>query len=427
MTSRCSLNSSTALWDILSDPRIPPSSDGRRDTWLISVQHKATESCEVAQLKNHSQGWMALQRHEGPEVLQWLQDRQELRSRFGALSNALHVVLKDRVRSREDACNIWAAVPAVMRKCNDPRTYNMPGAVLAYAWLYLPERYIRTWLALERLLEQCFLPMGSEGVRALDVGTGPGPSAFATHDFYAATVKFADISGNERWRQAAHLTCVEQAGEMNHLRHHLAEILHGMGGPRDVLAMCGHLTDFQAIRPTGERKELEFQLRNSSDDYYNDRLDEWESAPRYAPDEANHIANTQHRYRLFTFSNFLTKYSTVEHFRPNLEEILADAHAGSVVLVIGGKGGHYPNIYREIGCLARKAGFSRSAEHLSVSCSHADMNDMVHSERVRFYRHLQDLAGGLSDDDPSAKKVKDHCEGEYYHSPPDSAIHAYRK
>lgn len=394
---------------------------------IMKIWYKATESFEVSQLKFHSPGWTALQRNQGPEFLQWLQDGQALRAGFGALADALHLLLKYRVRGREDARDVWDAVPAVMRKCNDPRTYQMPGAALAYAWLHLPERYIRTWLALQRLLEQCLLPMGGEGVRALDIGTGPGPSAFATHDFYAATVRYAEVRGSERWRQPARLACVECAGEMNHLRHHLAEILHGLGSPKEVLAMCGHLMDFQSIQPARERKELESELRNSYDDYYNDRLDEWESEPRYTPEEANRIANAQHRYRLFTFSNFLTTSSVVERFRPNLEDILGDAQPGSVVLVIGGNGGDYPNVYRKIGDLARKAGFSAKAERLSVSCSNAGMNEIVHSERVRFYRHLKDLAGNLSASDPSAKAVRDHCEGEHYHRPRDSAIHAYRK
>ncbi|MYC65072.1 MAG: hypothetical protein F4X12_01920 [Acidobacteriia bacterium] len=343
------------------------------------------------------------------------------------MADALYVLLTDRVRKREDACDVWAAVPAVMGNCDDRKTYEMHGAALAYAWLHLPERYIRTWLALQRLLEHCLLPMGSEGVRALDVGTGPGPSAFATHDFYAALVRYAEISGNERWRQPAHLMCVECAGGMNGLRHHLAEILHGLGSPRDVLAMCGHLTDFQSIQPSRERKDLESVLRDSCDEYFNDRFDEWESVPRHTPEEANRIANAQHRYRLFTFSNFLTTPPVVERYRSNLEDILADAQPGSVVLVIGGKGGDYPQIYSMIGDLATNAGFSRKAERLSVSCSDAGMNHMVHSERARFYRRLVGLAGDLSDGDPAARRVKEHCEGEHYYEPPDSTIHAHRK
>ena len=101
----------------------------------------------------------------------------------------------------------------------------MPGAACAYAWLHLLDRYVRTWLALERLVQKSSLPMGKNGVRALDVGTGPGPAAFAIHDFYAAMVEFSEKTDNPKWRQPAQLTCFEFDGSTNHFRHLLAEIL----------------------------------------------------------------------------------------------------------------------------------------------------------------------------------------------------------
>ena len=372
-------------------------------------------------------GWTGLQRHQGPDFLQWLQDGQALQTGFGALANALQVLLEDRVRTREDVLDLWAAVPAVVSQCNEPDTYRMPGAAPTYAWLHLPDRYVRTWLALQLLVKQCLLPMGREGVRTLDVGTGPGPSAFATHDFYAAMVKYAEVSKNERWRQPARLTCIESTGAMNHFRHLLAEFLFAQGTPKGVLDMCGHIPDFQSIHPSRERAELNEQLRKTYDDYYDERLDEWDSTPCYTPEEANYIANTYHRYRLFTFSNFLTELSTVSYFRANLIDILSDARPGSVLLVIGGTGHDYPDIYGEMAALARDAGFSRRVEHMSVSCSDAEMGDIVYTEGARFYRRLKHIAGDLPDDHPITKEVKAHFEGEKRIAPRSSAIRAYRK
>ena len=51
--------------------------------------------------------------------------------------------------------------------------------------------------------------MGKNGVRALDVGTGPGPAAFAIHDFYVAMVEYSEVTGNPKWRQPSLVTCVE--------------------------------------------------------------------------------------------------------------------------------------------------------------------------------------------------------------------------
>lgn len=368
--------------------------------------------------------WSALQRLQGPDFLQWLEDGQVLQAGFGALANALEALFNDRVRTRKDARELWAAVPAVLNRCNDPLTYSMTGADLAYAWLHLPDRYIRTWLALKLLVKQCLLPMGKEGVRSLDVGTGPGPSAFATHDFYAAMVKYAEASRNERWRQPAQLTCVESSGAMNHFRHHLAEILFAQGSPEGVLAMCDHITDFQSVHPTRERTELNKQLRKTYDDDYNERLDEWEPAPRYSLEEANNIAATHRRYRLFTFSNFLTEFSTVDHFRENLSDILSDAHPGSVLLVIGSD---YPNVYKELATLTGNAGFFCNAKPLRVSSSCAAMGNIVYSEGSRFYRRLKGIAGVLPGNDPAARKIKAYFEDEKYSKSPTSIIHVYRK
>ena len=167
--------------------------------------------------------------------------------------------------------------------------------------------------------------MRSQGVRPLDVGTGHGLSAFVTHDFYAATVRCTEISGSERWRQPAQLTCVERKGGMNPLRHHLAETLHWLGAPRRVLSISGHLPDFQSTQSTHERKELDCQLRNAHDDYYDHCLDQWESERLYTPEEANRIANAQHRCRLFPFTNFLTTCSTPDAgWRNSWSTALAD-------------------------------------------------------------------------------------------------------
>ena len=371
--------------------------------------------------------WTALQRHQGSDFLQWLQDRQALRTQFSALTSALRIFLDDYVRTREVAREIWAAVPAVMSRCNDPATFCLPRAALAYSWLHLPDRYVRTWLALEQLVEARLLPMGKHGVRALDVGTGPGPSAFATHDFYSAMVEYADFSGSEGWRQPTEVTCVECAGEMNHVRHNLAEILCMQGTSESVIAMCSHIPDFGAFLPTRERSRMSTQLRNEVDEYRDEETDEWHSDQVYTPEEANYIANTLHRYRLFTFSNFFTETSTINSFRSNLVDILTDARPGSVLLLLGGTHEQYPTIYRDMTTLAKETGFTRKVERLSVSCSDVGMDEAVYAEGIQFFRKLRSLIGDLADEDPNARKVVRHFEGTKRLDSSTSAVHAYRK
>ena len=206
-------------------------------------------------------GWKELQRREGDVVLHWLHREQRLNNGFESLAIALRETLDEHVRTTSDAHAVWHAAPAVMRHCNDPATYTMRNAEIAYAWLHLLDRYVRTWLALEHLLQSRLLPMGRYGVRALDVGTGPGPSAFATHDFYAAMEDYARTTDATNWRQTPNITCVEPVPRMNHIRHDFAERLALKGSPRSVLDVAGGHSDFSTILPTQERRQLENSKR----------------------------------------------------------------------------------------------------------------------------------------------------------------------
>ena len=342
------------------------------------------------------------------------------------MAKGLYELLEQRVQTRDDAGEMWAAVPAVMGECNYASTYRKPEAVSAYSWLHLLDRYVRTWVALQLLVKHCLLPMGSVGVRALDVGTGPGSSAFATHDFYAAMTEFAEVSGNKLWQQPAQMTCVESAGPMNQFRHHLAEVIAMRGAPQSVLAMCSDIGRFESVLPAAERRKMNRCLRWAEDSYYDEYTKQWESELCYTPEEANHIANNHHRYRLFTFSNFLTETSVIEAFRPNLIEILNDAHAGSVLLLIGGKCGEYRDVQDEVAGIADKAGFSRTIVDLRTSSLDVTMDSVVYAEQLRFYRRLKRIADDLPDDHPTAKRLKRYFETGQS-SYPTSSVHAYRK
>ena len=203
-------------------------------------------------MSSRRQGWTGLLEREGAEFLAWAMEERVLSTKFSLLATAVTTLLRGSVRTPEEAHDVWGAVPAVLSRCNEQDTYDMPGAACAYAWLHLLERYVRTWLALERLVQKSCLPMGKNGVRALDVGTGPGPAAFAIHDFYAAMVEFSEKTDNPKWRQPAQLTCFEFDGSTNHFRHLLAKILFQQAGRESegVLSMTSALHDFGEFEPT---------------------------------------------------------------------------------------------------------------------------------------------------------------------------------
>jgi len=170
-------------------------------------------------------GWSGLLRAHGPGFLDWLAQNKILALKFNLLAQALSQLLRGAIETPDAAASVWAATPAVLERCNDQKTYELPGAPLAYAWLHLLERYARTWIALERLCGLSYLPIAKYGVNTLDVGTGPGPSAFAIHDFYSALTKYGVEKGIESLKQPANITCVELDSGTNHLRHLLAEFV----------------------------------------------------------------------------------------------------------------------------------------------------------------------------------------------------------
>jgi len=373
-------------------------------------------------------GWTDLLRRQGSDYLAWVAANGLLKTKFDALAAALWTLLQGAIRTREDARAIWRATPAVLVRCNEQATYEMRGAALAYAWLHLLDRYARTWSALERLVAAGCLPLAKHGVRALDVGTGPGPSAFAVHDFYSAMTEFAAQTGNVQWRQPPALTCVEFESSTNHLRHQLAEIVFGQSDQKSegVLAICHALSDFRAIVPRAERKRLQEELRWAEDEYFDEEANQWTSDLRYSADDANDLAQSLHRYRLIVFSNFLTTVGIVSTFEPNFADILADAQPVSVFMVLGGKGGRYPEVYEYVDRLAKPAGFELEVAGEHVSSADTVVADRIYAEGVKVHAYLQSLAPDAAEGTQEARRVRLHFT-ESRQAAPSSQLWAYRK
>ena len=269
--------------------------------------------------------------------------------------------------------------------------------------------------------------MGKLGVRALDIGTGPGPSALATHDFFAAMEQYALATASPHWRQPPEITCIECAPGMNHIRHLLAERLAITGTPQSVPAMTGGLHDFGSLHPARERKQLESNLRNQYDEYFNEHRGEWDADPVYTAEEANREANSHHRYRLFTFSNFLTTLDMVSTFQDNIEEILADAHAGSVLLMIGARGDHYPTIQERIAKLAEVGRFQRHNDTGVVASAYAKLDQRVGEEVRSFYHRLKQLAVELPANGADGAKLQRELEDHRPMTFRTSTVLAFRK
>lgn len=372
-------------------------------------------------------GWTEFQRREGAAFLRWLDREQRLRKGFDALASALRDTLGAFVSTCSDARDVWCAAPAVFAKCNCPATYRMRHAETAYAWLHFLDRYVRTWLALEQTLKTNLLPLGKHGVRVLDIGTGPGPSAFATHDFYVAMEDYAQATSTRNWQQPPDITCVERAPGMNRIRHNIAESLAVRGAPQSVLAMTGGMHDFSEFVPSRDRRQLERDLRGRSEEYYDEQRQEWHADFIFTREEANRKANTHHRYCLLTFSNFLTTPDTVSRYQVNIQDMLTDARPGSVLLMIGAKGANYSDIRQQMAQLATAGGFRHPVGVGCVASAKARLRYRLDEELRWFHRHLEQLAGELTADEPDTSQLQNELEGYQIIDFKSSAVHVFRK
>jgi len=379
-------------------------------------------------MKKSKAGWKDLLRRDGADFLSWIAVNDVLMTKFDTLASALWTHLERIIRTQEDSIEVWRAVPAVLSDCNEQTTYELPGAAHAYAWLHLLDRYARTWSALEKLVAACCLPLGKFGVRALDVGTGPGPSAFAIHDFYRAMMEFATHTGNHLWLQPPEVTCVEFSRSTNNLRHQLAETVfeQSLAQSKNVISLCQAFPDFREIVPSVERKRFYHVLRAADEENFDEVSNQWTSEPQYTAAEANELAQSFRRYRLIIYSNFLTTVDTLRTFEPNLIDILGDAHPGSVLIVIGGKGRQYPEIYEYMNSLARNAAFKLELGGEVVSSADTVVADRVYAEGVKMYTLLSGLAPSVADENECTREVKLHFT-ESRRTPASSQVWAYRK
>ncbi len=388
-------------------------------------------------------GWTRLLRREGCDFLTWLRDSHVLSSKFEILTEALCILLQRNVRTSEDALSVWKAVTAALKNSDE---CGRQGAAEAYAWLHLPTRYVRAWMALEHLVKKCCLPMGKDGVQTLDVGTGTGPVAFAVHDFYAAMMEFSELRGKPQWHQPPRVHCVELNGPTNRLRHHLAELMFEQGQKKwlGLLAMCNAQLDFKKVLPSCDRKQLEQSLRNAEERYFDEVEGEWTWEPSYTPEEANWIAQSSYRYRLITFSNFLTSCEMIrpaspaavqcrdsQTVRPNLEDILQDAAPGSVLMVLGGKKEQYPSIYTKVDRIAQDATFQPTVTDKTVSDAKSKVAGQVYAAGKRFFQFLEPHIAHLAPKDtPEQKRVREYFGKSSDHAPSStgcSALRVWRK
>lgn len=328
-------------------------------------------------------GWRHLLRVHGPRFTEWLREEGQLLHNLQRLAPAIGGFLIARIPGPGEALAIWAATPAIMQRCDEQNTYELPMAAEAYAWLHLLDRYVRAWHALEEMVRARYLPLGRYGVNILDIGAGPGPAALAAEDFYRALRTFAAHIGECKLVQETSITCIEFSQRTNSFRHHMVEYLGS------YLGLAHALRDFKQFDPPSARERYCRSLL--SEEYFNEIIGERE--PIYTDAEAHNAAQGLHRYRLVILSNFLTKPEIVDFFKKDIRTMLEDLRPGAVVMLIGALGGQYPKVYELFQNIASSAGLeSCLSEYAIASAESPEVQDIIYDAQMQVYQHITALA-----------------------------------
>lgn len=331
--------------------------------------------------------WRQLILDHQSDFLEWIEATYVQVRSLVRVSGCLESYLTSRLQTSEDCIQFWNAIPLVRAACNFNETYELPFAAEAYAYVHTLDRYWRTWDALIELATKGALPVGVEGVRILDVGTGPLPTPYAIQDFYEQLRAYGDMNGIPEFAaQSTHFGIVERSDSMRRLMHWLSEHCR-RPGPYEA-----DITDFSEINPPAARKALE-QSRGGKE-YYDASVDDYYY--EYSTEEADFIANRHQRYRMVIFSNFFTVSHVIDQFEKALTALFADLSSGAVVLILGATGSQYQKVYSRLTTLAQINGLRKLTE-LDV-CLGQDTQVAKAQEEIKkcqhaVFQHLLHITG----------------------------------
>lgn len=326
--------------------------------------------------------WRQVLRRNARKFLALLRSNRTRSRALERICADLETCIKSCLHDADSCLAFWSAIPKTRSGCNDLSTFHSREAVLAYAYQHLPRRYLRTWDALRALTARACLPLGIEGVRVLDIGTGPGTTAFAIYDFYQELRSFGEAQGLDMLAvQTVLFSTIEINTYMRAFLSYFGEI-SGRFFPTE-----GMYTDFADFEPRSER-ERHFNRLLAIDDF-NEFEGEFE--PAFSEYEAHCEAQRIARFRLVVMSYFLTTAAALKQFEAALAGLVRDLRPGSVVMLVGAPG-HEP-IHREVDKIMEFGHFRRLPEIPDELDTGVDLEVIVKRTQYRVYEHLASIVG----------------------------------
>lgn len=258
--------------------------------------------------------------------------RSESGQRFLELESLLSEFLLLRLHDNPElAKSVASQLFNVLKHC-DQITYEEPGTAEAYALLHFLDRYHRFQLIYESLHQIKLMPLRSDGVRILDVGTGPGPSMYAVSDFYINAFHKNSSEGDIRDQKNFHIDYVERSHQFRNWLHHFTEFVNYHNPTRTPWLVPFHHGTFNDFQ------NLEFNQRKIGWE----RDDDGDQVPFHYV--------RKHRFDLIVLSNFLTTKEQATAFSKEIENCARYLRHNGILVVVGAKSSSkkYKEVYEEI-------------------------------------------------------------------------------
>lgn len=235
---------------------------------------------------------------------------------------------------------------------------------------------------LTALAARACLPLGIEGVRILDIGTGPGTIAFAINDFYQELRSFGEAQGFE---VLALQTVLFNSVEINEYMQRFLSYFREVSGR--FIPAAEMYPDFASFDPRSEREQHFDRLLAEED--FNEFEGEFE--PAFSEYEAHCEAQRVARFRLVVMSYFLTTPEALRQFETALTGLVRDLRPGSVVMLLGAPG--HERIHREMERTMESGHFRRLHEVPDELDTGTDVEVIIKRAQYRVYEHLAGIVG----------------------------------
>ncbi|MBP2134502.1 hypothetical protein J2128_002468 [Methanomicrobium sp. W14] len=318
----------------------------------------------------------------------WETENKRVYDDFNEICNLFEEFLVSNILTDKHYCEeVFDRIILVMENCNDLHFDNEFESV-AYSLMHLLNRYHRAQLISRLLVREGLLPVREKSSDILEVGIGPGNMSLGVSDCYRSLKQFGEDKRIEKFINLDFsLDYIEFSCAFRKWLHHFNEHIYGKRNEHTRIPY--HLGSFNDVY------KVDFQSLKLK--YQQDLIEKYMEEYGCSKGDAQKIVDEEvggwkdaYRYNLVIFSNFITISEQVSRLDHQLDSICRALRNGGSILIVGGIGDNYIDIYKELIKKIQKIPYMKvdfnSAEDDPL-CSFS-YNDIYGNRIDKFYQNL---------------------------------------